>query len=129
MGNDVYELSIIRMREWAQQVMTLCHSYLTAARVRPLWPNCEAIVYFFLKSVANRGLGAVDPDDFANEFRLMTIQRGLKATGTFSYQTAVSGRGTVYQPFIQPTLEIVLQAALWLDRFPTLQRMLNERIN
>jgi hypothetical protein len=33
-------------------------------------------------------LGAVDPDDFANEFRLMTIQRGLKATGTFSYQTA-----------------------------------------
>jgi aminoglycoside/choline kinase family phosphotransferase len=25
-GNDVYELSIIRMREWAQQVMTWCHS-------------------------------------------------------------------------------------------------------
>jgi len=84
---------------------------------------------FFLEERRKRGLGAVDPDDFANEFRLMTIQRGLKATGTFSYQTAVSGRGTVYQPFIQPTLEIVLQAALWLDRFPTLQRMLKERIN
>ena len=70
------------------------------------------IVYFFLKSVVRCGLGAVDPDDFANEFRLMTIQRGLKATGTFSYQTAVCGRGTVYQHFIQPTLEIVLQAAL-----------------
>jgi aminoglycoside/choline kinase family phosphotransferase len=84
---------------------------------------------FFLEERRQCGLGAVDPDDFANEFRLMTIQRGLKATGTFSYQTAVSGRGTVYQPFIQPTLEIVLQAALWLDRFPTLQRMLNERIN
>ena len=84
---------------------------------------------FFLEERRLRGLGVVDPDDFANEFRLMTIQRGLKATGTFSYQTAVSGRGTVYQPFIQPTLEIVLQSAQWLDRFPTLQRMLKERIN
>jgi N-acetylmuramate 1-kinase len=84
---------------------------------------------FFLDERRLHGLGVVDPDDFANEFRLMTIQRGLKATGTFSYQTAVSGRGAVYQPFIQPTLEIVLQAAQWLDRFPTLQHMLKERIN
>jgi hypothetical protein len=52
----------------------------------------------------------------------------LKATGTFSYQTAVSGRAAVYQHFIQPTLEIVLQAAEWLERFPTLRRMLKERI-
>ena len=36
-----------------------------------------------------QGLGALDPDEFAREFRLMTIQRGLKAIGTFSYQTAV----------------------------------------
>jgi len=84
---------------------------------------------FFLDERRQQGLGVVDPDDFANEFRLMTIQRGLKATGTFSYQTAVSGRGAVYQQFIQPTLEIVLQAAQWLDRFPTLQRMLEERSN
>jgi len=84
---------------------------------------------FFLEQRRLLGLGDVDPDEFATEFRLMTIQRGLKATGTFSYQTAVSGRGAVYEPFIRPTLEIVLQAALWLDRFPTLQRMLKERIN
>lgn len=84
---------------------------------------------FFLEERRLLGLGAVDPDDFATEFRLMTIQRGLKATGTFSYQTAVSGRGAVYQQFIQPTLAIVLQAAQWLERFPTLQRMLQERLN
>jgi N-acetylmuramate 1-kinase len=84
---------------------------------------------FFLEERRRQGLPAIDPDDFADEFRLMTIQRGLKAIGTFSYQTAVSGRGAVYQPFIQPTLEIVLQAAQWLDRFPTLQRMLKERLN
>jgi hypothetical protein len=53
----------------------------------------------------------------------------LKATGTFSYQTAVCGRASVYQHFIEPTLQIVLQAAEWLERFPTLRRMLKERIN
>ena len=84
---------------------------------------------FFLEERRLLGLGAIDPDEFALEFRLMTIQRGLKATGTFSYQTAVCGRAGVYQHFIQPTLQIVLQAAQWLERFPTLQRMLKERIN
>ena len=75
------------------------------------------------------GLGALDPDEIAKEFRLMTIQRGLKAVGTFSYQTAVCNRGTAYEQFIQPTLGIVLQAAIWLDRFPALREMLKERTN
>ncbi|HEX7332441.1 MAG TPA: phosphotransferase [Pyrinomonadaceae bacterium] len=84
---------------------------------------------FFLEQRRLIGLSPIDPDDFALEFRLMTIQRGLKATGTFSYQTAVSGRAAVYQHFIEPTLQIVLQAAEWLERFPTLRRMIKERIN
>ena len=84
---------------------------------------------FFLEERRLQGLPAIDPDDFAQEFRLMTIQRGLKATGTFSCQTAVFGRGAAYERFIQPTLQIVLQAAEWLERFPTLQRMIKERIN
>ena len=84
---------------------------------------------FFLEERRLLGLPPIDPDDFALEFRLMTIQRGLKATGTFSYQTAVCGRAAVYEQFIQPTLQIVLQAADWLERFPTLRRMLKERIN
>ncbi|HET9785981.1 MAG TPA: phosphotransferase [Pyrinomonadaceae bacterium] len=76
-----------------------------------------------------QGLEPLDPDDFAREFRLMTIQRGLKAVGTFSYQTAVNGRGKFYEHFIEPTFVIVLQAAEWLERFPTLQRMITERLN
>lgn len=84
---------------------------------------------FFLEERRLLGLGVIDPDDFAHEFRLMTIQRGLKAVGTFSYQTAVCDRGSVYEPFIQPMLQIVLQAADWLDRFPTLRQLLRARIN
>jgi N-acetylmuramate 1-kinase len=84
---------------------------------------------FFLEERRLLGLGVIDPDEFAREFRLMTIQRGLKAIGTFSYQTAVAGRGPVYEQFIQPTLRIVLQAADWLDRFPTLRQLLRARIH
>lgn len=83
---------------------------------------------FFLEARRRLGLAAIDPDDFAREFRLMTIQRGLKAIGTFSYQTAVCGRGAFYERHIRPTLTIVLQAAEWLDRFPVLQRMITERV-
>lgn len=74
------------------------------------------------------GLPLLDPDEFAKEFRLMTIQRGLKATGTFSYQTAVAGRGAFYEQFIEPTLIIVAQAIDWLERFPTLRQMIRERV-
>jgi N-acetylmuramate 1-kinase len=95
----------------------------------PTLAELRAHRLFFLEERRLLGLGAIDPDDFALEFRLMTIQRGLKAIGTFSYQTAVYGRSAAYEHFIQPTLQIVLQAAEWLERFPTLRRMLQERIS
>jgi aminoglycoside/choline kinase family phosphotransferase len=83
---------------------------------------------YFLDQRRRQGLEPIDPDDFGKEFRLMTIQRGLKAIGTFSCQTAVYGRGQFYERHIQPTLLIVLQAAEWLDRFPVLQRTIKERL-
>jgi N-acetylmuramate 1-kinase len=83
---------------------------------------------FFLDARRRQGLPPLDPDDFSKEFRLMTIQRGLKAIGTFSYQTGVAGRGAFYERHIQPTFLIVLQAAEWLERFPVLQQMIKQRI-
>jgi hypothetical protein len=84
---------------------------------------------FLLEERRRRGLEAIDPDEFAREFRLMTVQRGLKAIGTFSCQTAVFGRGATYAQFIKPTFQIVLQAAEWLGRFPALRKAITERIN
>ena len=83
---------------------------------------------YFLEARRRHGLPPIDPDDFCKEFRLMTIQRGLKAVGTFSYQTGICGRGVFYEKHIRPTLQIVMQAAEWLDRFPVLRRMIGERI-
>jgi aminoglycoside/choline kinase family phosphotransferase len=93
----------------------------------PSLAELRAYRLFLLEERRLLGLEALDPDEVAQEFRLMTIQRGLKAIGTFSYQTAVCNRGSAYEQFIPPTLCIVLQAADWLDRFPALRRMIRER--
>ena len=82
---------------------------------------------FFLEERQKRGLAPIDPDEFAQEFRLMTVQRCLKACGTFSFQTGVGGRGATYEQFIRPMLLIVSQAADWLERFPVLRRIIGER--
>ncbi len=97
---------------------------------RPEPPSLAELRAYRLHLLEERrllGMEALDPDEIATEFRLMTIQRGLKAIGTFSCQTAVYGRGEAYERFIHPTLLIVLQAADWLDRFPVLRRVLRER--
>lgn len=84
---------------------------------------------FFLEERRRTGLSPLDPDDFAREFRLMTIQRGLKAIGSWSYQTAVCGRGATYAQFIHPMFVSVLQAADWLDRFPVLRGAISSRLD
>ncbi|HJR07248.1 MAG TPA: phosphotransferase [Pyrinomonadaceae bacterium] len=83
---------------------------------------------YFLEERRQRGLEAIDAEDFAREFRLMTVQRCLKAVGTFSYQSGVCGRGEVYAHFINPMFKIVLQAVEWLARFPALREVLRARI-
>ena len=95
----------------------------------PSLAELRAYRLFLLEERRLLGLEGLDPDEFAREFRVMTIQRGLKAIGTFSYQTAVCNRASAYEQFIQPTFSIVLQAADWLERFPALRRMIRERIN
>ncbi|HXD29875.1 MAG TPA: phosphotransferase [Pyrinomonadaceae bacterium] len=83
---------------------------------------------YLLEERSLLGLDAIDPDEFAKEFRLVTVQRGLKAVGTFSYQSSVNGRAATYEPLINPLLGIVVQAAEWLERFPVLRRMLSSRL-
>ncbi|HEV2799303.1 MAG TPA: phosphotransferase [Pyrinomonadaceae bacterium] len=83
---------------------------------------------YFLEERRQRGLDALDPDEFGREFRLMTVQRCLKAVGTFSYQSGVCGRSETYAHFINPVLRIVLQSLEWLARFPVLRETLRARV-
>lgn len=83
---------------------------------------------FFLSERESVGLEQIGEAEFAEEFRLQTIQRCLKAVGTFSYQSVNRGK-TYFIPFIKPMLEIVSRAVGNLDRFPTLNNLLSEQIN
>lgn len=80
----------------------------------------------FLEERRKLGLAPIFPDDFDAEFRLMAIQRCLKAIGTFSYQTAVRNRPG-YVQYIEPMFLVVLRAAESLDRFPHLQKVIRAR--
>ena len=73
------------------------------------------------------GLSAISEDDFTYEFRLQTVQRCLKAAGTFSFQSANRGK-TYFIPFIKPMFRVVLRAIQSLNRFPVLDEILKQEI-
>ncbi len=82
---------------------------------------------YFLDLRVALGLPRIDEAEFAAEFRLQTLQRCLKAVGTFSYQSAVRGK-THFIPFIVPMFKIVLRSAHNLRTFPTLSSILKREI-
>lgn len=82
---------------------------------------------FFLDERERLGLERIDEHDFANEFRLQTIQRCLKAIGTFSFQSVNRGK-TYFVPFIKPMFEIVLRAVENLNVYPRLREIVHRQI-
>ena len=82
---------------------------------------------YFLEQRDKLGLPHIDPDDFAYEYRLQTIQRCLKAIGTFSYQSVHRGKMYFIQ-YIEPMFRIVLRASEKLDRFPALREIVKKQI-
>lgn len=97
---------------------------------RRLRPADEAWVEehqnLFLRLRDKLGLPKIGTGDLRYEFDLMTIQRQLKAMGTFSYQTAVVGRGVVYEKYILPAAATVLRAMSkpGMKEYPALRKAL-----
>ncbi len=82
---------------------------------------------FFLNEREKIGLEKINEAEFADEFRLQTIQRCLKAIGTFSFQSVNRGK-TYFVPFIKPMFQIVLRATENLDRFPRLANVIKGHV-
>ncbi len=82
---------------------------------------------FFLAEREKLGLKKIEVSDFDVEFQLQTIQRCLKAIGTFSFQSTFRGK-TYFLPFINPMFRIVLQAVKDLKRFPYLEKVIQSQI-
>lgn len=74
---------------------------------------------FFIKQKIASGKNQKWVEEIKIEFELMTVQRIIKAIGTYAYQTAVM-KNTVYEPYIPRSIATVIAAAKRLKRFPTL---------
>ncbi|MBA3334218.1 MAG: phosphotransferase [Acidobacteria bacterium] len=83
---------------------------------------------FFLLEREKSGLEIIEYDRFDEEFQLQTIQRCLKAIGTFSFQSVTRGK-TYFIRYIAPMLKIVLQAAERLQKFPEMQKIIKSELN
>ncbi|MFV0390243.1 MAG: aminoglycoside phosphotransferase family protein [Pyrinomonadaceae bacterium] len=83
---------------------------------------------YFLAEREKLGLAPIEFASFDYQFELMTIQRCLKAIGTFSFQSANRGR-TYFIQYINPMLEVVLSASKRLAKFPTLQKVIEESLS
>ena len=76
---------------------------------------------------AKLGLLEIDPEKNCDtNFTSSAVQRQLKAIGTFSYQTAVVGRGEFYEKYIGPSIATVLGAMAkpGMKEYPALRRAL-----
>jgi N-acetylmuramate 1-kinase len=93
----------------------------------PDWMRLADKCLYFLEERDKVGLELLDEDLFLQEIYLQSIQRCLKAIGTFSFQSAFRGK-TGYSQYIKPMFQIVLRACENLDRFPNLQKIVKEQV-
>lgn len=83
---------------------------------------------YFLDVRQKLGLTRLDEEEFAYEFRLQTIQRCLKAAGTFSFQSVKRGK-KYFIPFIKPMFGISRRGAESLGRFPVIREILGRELD
>lgn len=82
--------------------------------------------HFFLAERERLNLEKIETKDFDYEFDLMSVQRCLKAIGTFSFQSVFRGK-TYFIQYIEPMFQVVLQACERLDKFPILQNVIKKQ--
>ena len=69
-----------------------------------------------------------DEHEFRQELELMTLQRMLKAVGTYANQAAVANK-TIYVPYIAPAIERALAAIDSIARFDNTRSLLERTID
>jgi aminoglycoside/choline kinase family phosphotransferase len=85
------------------------------------------LVDAFIQKRQERESHAIHREEFVRVFDLMSIQRNLKAIGTFAYQKKIKNNDR-YMRYIAPTLEYVRQAFMRRTELKPLQTVLSETI-
>lgn len=83
---------------------------------------------YFIKVKSSRGQVFMPSEEFRRQFNLVTVQRTLKAVGTYSYQSAVA-KNSVYEPYIGPALETALSSLDRLGRFESLAGLIRNALS
>jgi aminoglycoside/choline kinase family phosphotransferase len=107
MGPDTYDLASL-----------LRDSYVDVAD-----PQLDDLIAYFLALK-----GAADVDGFRRRFDLMSVQRNLKALGTFGYQTTTR-QNPVYIQYMPRTLRYVRSNLAKYPRFARLRELLSTHID
>ena len=85
----------------------------------------QELIEYFISLKADSTVPISDVVEFRAEVELMTVQRMLKAIGTYSYQAAVAGNST-YVDYIAPAIKAALDSMEALGRPGQIQRLLEE---
>jgi hypothetical protein len=85
------------------------------------------LVDVFIQKKQERENHTIDREEFVRVFDLMSIQRNLKAIGTFAYQKKIKNNDR-YIRYIAPTLEYVRQALVRRAELESLHSVLSETI-
>jgi N-acetylmuramate 1-kinase len=85
------------------------------------------LVDIFIQKRQERESRTIDREEFIRVFDLMSIQRNLKAIGTFAYQKKTKNNDR-YMRYIAPTLEYVRQAFARRTELKSLHSVLSETI-
>jgi aminoglycoside/choline kinase family phosphotransferase len=82
----------------------------------------------FFKMRFDEGLPELDRQTFDREFDLQTVQRCLKAAGTFSFQSSVREKA-YFVPYIKPMFRIVQSTLGSLERFTAIRSVLEAELS
>ena len=84
--------------------------------------------YDYYLDRASKQFGEIIAKDFNRQFHLMSIQRLLKALGTYGYQIAMRGKST-YQQYVRGSLQRTLLSLQALPEFPYIQSTVEKELD
>lgn len=85
----------------------------------------EELIERFIELKSKSSAPISDESEFRKELDLMTVQRTLKAVGTYSFQAAMKDN-LVYVQYIAPALDRAIAAMQRIDRFNRTRALLEE---
>jgi N-acetylmuramate 1-kinase len=88
----------------------------------------EEMTELFIEMKAASSVPLESLEEFRQELHLMTVQRMLKAIGTYAYQAAVV-KNQIYVSYIEPAAKAVLASTEALGRFDTTRALLEKAIS